>query len=568
MGMIMAFLFFLTNVFFGSEGGNTPWNYYLFWYIFGMVLTARISMAGGFDSRFKAPMYSIILTGAVWFYISGIMPGPGIPGLPKGFDDNDKFLRMVLSGPFLAVAWFLSWKITKDVTDIDDKSRLDSNGLADAPEVIKEDPAVRARQRANKRAKIIEEDVKTTAPAPRKPGAWVVMFAVFCLPFFALGQALIPMAEPARRVQTLYLAGLFMGCALGLLMTTHFLSLRIYLARRGIPMPGGMALGWLSLGSMLIGAVVVASLLFPHPDSGNFLGKFLPDKKTHQGGTDFAKGEGAEGKGDKEVGKFQKVDNKDGKKTVEGKQGKGGEKKEAGASKDKGKGENQQKANNPQKDNNQKPGKKNEQGEKKEGKADPNQKQGEPKEAKEGKQDSPVQQPSELQQKLSQIIRVIMWLMMLPVAIALFIVFGRMFALHPRWLQEWLDWFFGLFQTTPAERKSGKARVDAETETLVSNRTRFLNFENPFDTGEAAHMNDQQLVDVTAEALLAWAHDAGFDPEPGETFEEFVRRLGAEQKKKRLDQIIPYHQVRNYYRLSGSSQDCKSACKEIWNSLN
>jgi len=568
MGMIMAFLFFLTNIFFGADDGNAPWNYYLFWYIFGMVLTARISMAGGFESRFKAPMYSLILTVAVWFYISGIMPGPGIPGLPKEMGEGNKVLRLILSGPFLAIAWYLAWKITFDVTDIDDKSRLDSSGLADTPpEVLQEDAAVRARKRAQKKGEKIEVATKYDLPKQRRPGAWVVMFAVFCLPFFALGQALIPPEETARRVGTLYLAGWFMGSALGLLMTTFFLSLRIYLTRRGIEMPSGMALGWLSLGALLIAAVVGVSLLFPHPDSGNFLGKFLPNKDAHQGGTDLARAEGAKGKGDKEVGKFQKVDNKEGKKAIDGKEGKGGQKKDEAGGKEKG--NNQAKAKKNEKGNDPPQGKKNDKADEKGQKADPNQKEGDPKQgkqAKEGQQDPP-QGPSELQQKLSYIMRVIMWCAMLPVAIALFIFFGRAFSLHPSWLQDWLDWFFGLFRGEDKPAKAGTVGPDEPEPVWSGNRTRFLQFENPFDTGEAAHMNDEQLVDMTSEALLAWAHDAGFDPEPGETFEEFVARLGAEQKKQRLGKIVPYHQLRNYYKLTGSSSDCKTACKEIWNSL-
>lgn len=589
MGLIMSFLFFLTNVFFGANGADAPWNYYLFWYIFGMVLTARLSMAGGIDSRFKAPMYSLILTGAVWFYLSGIMPGPGVPGLPQTSSDSDKFWRLILSAPFLGAAWYLSWKITRDVTDIDEKSRLDSGGWVDPPEVLREDPSVKVRQRARKKVDAVQaldeaasetitsatrhsktrdqSDAKAQVEAKpiRRPGTWVILFSLFCLPFFALAQGLIPAEESGRRMRSLSYAGWFLGSALGLLMTTHFLSLRLYLARRGISMPTGMALGWLILGGVLIVAVVVASLVFPHPDSGQLFQQFFPNQAKHQSGTDLAQGEGAEGKGDKEVGKFQKVDNKDGKKTVEGKQGKGGNKNDGGDGKNAGKNASKEKGN--PRDPKQNQGK----GQEKQGKGDPNQKEGKPQNDqpnRDNPQDERTQTPSQLQESLSKIMRWVIWLMMLPIAILVMVFFGQMFALNPRWLQDWLD---RLKRLLAADLQPKKARASGETgdesESPLGVSARFATLENPFDTGEAAHMSDEQLVECTSRAVLAWAHDLGWKPEGGETFSEFVRRISREPSGANLERIVPYHQMRYYYRLSGKSPDCQNACKAVWKAL-
>ena len=575
IGLITTFLFFVTGFLYGEDGKDTPWNYYLFWYIFGMVLTARISLTQEIANR--ASLYSLVLSIAVWFFLSGLVQVPGLMQIEASQEKVTRAAGMVVAGVLVALGWFLSWKITIDVTDIEENSRIKSGGHLDpnsegpppeAPYERQDDSAQKMRRLTRKTQTVSPPVVLAKGEKPsRAPGSTVILFVLLCLPLFALGQFLLPGGDSGRRLYGLFLAGCFFGCALGLLMTTHFLALRLYLGRRGITMPIGMALTWLTLGGCFIVGVVIAAMVLPNPDSMALYQKAFPSKEGYQAGTKNAMKQGAQGKGDEKVANKQEVDQKEGKKTVEGKKGGGKDKGDNQGGDKKGKDkadDNKNQADKKDKDNN--PGNK----DKNEAKEDKGQggdkKKGEPKGDGKAKNQNPPNEASNPQQPVGPWVKILAIVIGIPLAIFLMYSFFKAMRLQQG---GWLDWLNGLFGWLKP-----KPRPKSENNTLEGNSpsgarsNRFIALENPFETGEAIHMKDTDLVAVTAEAVIAFAGDQGPSPMEGETFHEIVKRLTKGQSMSAdLLELVPYHQAQQYYHLPGKSDSCRNICAKVWKAL-
>src|SRR5262249_28907807 len=82
-----------------------------------------------------------------------------------------------------------------------------------------------------------------------------------------LGQTLIPADDTPRRNFTFWLAAIYVGSALGLLLTTSYVGLRRYLRQRKLNMPATMTATWMGLGAVLIFAFLVVGALLPRPFS-------------------------------------------------------------------------------------------------------------------------------------------------------------------------------------------------------------------------------------------------------------------------------------------------------------
>src|SRR5262249_38757335 len=96
-------------------------------------------------------------------------------------------------------------------------------------------------------------------------GVWVVYFSLGALPLFGLGQSLIAVEDEGRRRAAFWLMTLYVGCGLGLLLTTCFLSLRRYLRQRKLRMPAAMTGMWLTAGGGLFVLSLAGGALLPRP---------------------------------------------------------------------------------------------------------------------------------------------------------------------------------------------------------------------------------------------------------------------------------------------------------------
>ncbi len=573
IGLITTFLFFVTGVLFGEDGKDTPWNYYLFWYIFGMVLTARISLTQEIANR--ASLYSLILAIAVWFFLSGLVQVPGLIQIETSQEKVNRFAAMVVAGILVALGWFLSWKITKDVTDIEENTRIrsgghmdpiDQGGPAEAPHERHDDSAQKMRRTKRKTKTVSPPPFLHTGETPtRAPGSTVILFVLVCLPLFALGQVLLPGGDSGRRLYGLFLAGCFFGCALGLLMTTHFLALRLYLSRRGLTMPLGMALTWLTLGGCFIVGVVIAAMLLPNSDSMALYQKAFPSRDGHQAGTKNAVKQGAEGKGDEKVANKQEVDQKEGKKEVEGKKGGGNQKGDNQGGEKKGKGKDDNNKNQPgknEKENNPRNKDKNEA----KGQGGDKAKE-EPKGDGKAKNQNPPNEASQPFQSFGPWAKILALVIGIPVAIYFIIRFFKAMGLQQG---GWLDWLNGLFAwLKPKPHPKGKSDSREGGDLDSGNwSNRFSVLENPFETGEAAHMKDADLVALTSGAVMAFAGDQGRAAKEGETFCEIVKRLTKDQGLgPDLLDLVPYHQAQQYYHLPGQTDTCRNTCAKVWKAL-
>ena len=102
---------------------------------------------------------------------------------------------------------------------------------------------------------------------PHSPGVWVVYFSLAALPLFGVGQTLIPAENATSRRYAFVLLCVYVASAMGLLLTTSFLGLRRYLRQRRLEMPLSMAGTWLATGAILILCLIAITALLPRPNA-------------------------------------------------------------------------------------------------------------------------------------------------------------------------------------------------------------------------------------------------------------------------------------------------------------
>ena len=141
-------------------------------------------------------------------------------------------------------------------TEVNGEGLLQATGLEKPAGRTRE--ADRGTRRRRKIAGLVDRLVGAVSSDPRGAeeaavlGGWVIYFSLAALPLFGLGEALIPAEETGRRQYAFWLMSLYVGCGLGLLLTTCFLGLRRYLRQRRLQMPAAMTGVWLTAGGGLI----------------------------------------------------------------------------------------------------------------------------------------------------------------------------------------------------------------------------------------------------------------------------------------------------------------------------
>ncbi|MFO0896043.1 MAG: DUF4129 domain-containing protein [Pirellulales bacterium] len=349
MGLVGSLAFFLLDLSYrGEHMDRLQWI--LSWFVMAIVLIARIAIVEGAE---RASMFGVALAGAMLLAVLRFAP------------------EFFLITPFLiALIWWCAHELTWNCTWIDDDEDPGGEGLLQA--------AGLDRPEAN--GETLSTAKPTAAPAPppprrekpwwmrlstqkrrraRAPGVTIVWFSLAALPIFGLGQLAIPVDETARRQHVFWLATIYVGCGLGLLLTTAFLGLRRYLRRRGLEMPASISGGWLLLGGLMIAALLIAGALLPRPSAEYSLAQVAVEAgKEALGASRWAvlsgsagKGEGAAGgEGEHEAqqeGEGQGQSKSDGEKgqasssgkgNKQGSQGQSGEKGEQGQGSSQGKG--------------------------------------------------------------------------------------------------------------------------------------------------------------------------------------------------------------------------------------
>ena len=527
MLLVGSLVFFLLEATYaGQWAGRLRWI--LFWFVFASVLVARLAILEG---AAHASLYGLFLAAAtslvVFRYVDFVVVALGL----------------------LGVVWWCANKLTWDCTLIDDSEDASGEGLLQAAGL---DPEIPPEANDHPTDAIDESDSslpssdlysKRKNAKPHSPGLWVVYFSLAALPLFGVGQLLIPATETDRRRYALMLLVVYVGAALGLLLTTSFLGLRRYLRQRRIKMPTRIVGGWLGTGTVLILIVMAWSVLLPRPQA-DYSATALLDKLASQqqqaSEYDALGGEAADGEG-RRSGKDNDESDSDSVASDQQQAGKEGSKK-------------QQDTRNNDRSNSNKgsTGKSsNEDGKKQQGKQ----------QDQAGKQTSQqsddnqsfndnAQRDSKTPSRLTAwLARIGKWLIYLVIGLA---VIWFLIRHHQQLLQSlkqiWRQ-LMSLFSNSRKDQHANDAEEDPQSSTRRSRP--FAAFKNPFRTGTAGRMEPTELVILTFDALQAWAREQRLERPPEQTPLEFGNSL-AKHYPEMSSAIV--HACRVYVHVAYSDQ--------------
>ena len=283
IGLLCSLCYFLLELAYsGAYTGQLKWI--LFFFIVGTVLIARISMRGDISER--AGIYGIGLG------IAALLAIIRFAEIPKSALGGFGWLIPV---SLMSIIWWSAHKLTQDSTQEEDDE--DGGGLLDAPTAIESgnNTATRSEAWFDKYQSERQEEQRR-----KRPGIMVVFFSLAALPLFGMGQAMIPASQVEARRYAFWLLTIYVGCGLGMLLTTSFLGLRRYLRGRRLQMPATMTALWLGIGSaMILILMVLSAVLLPRPEAEYHVSQLLgwmTSKERDANKTHFF--EGSSGKSD------------------------------------------------------------------------------------------------------------------------------------------------------------------------------------------------------------------------------------------------------------------------------
>jgi hypothetical protein len=611
MALVGSLVFFLVAVLYTGEfASRLCWI--LFFFVFGAVLIARMTMQG--DVADRAGLYGLVLGLLTWIALLLYVDWRNSGGLaPFGW---------LIDIGLIGIIWWCAHRLTWDCTLIDDDvdasgagllqvAGLEGNTGAAATESEPEAPAGRGKREPKTlsglagwidRYQRYKEERKKR---PHTPGVWVVYFSLAALPVFGLGQALLAKnprrssADLAKLHQyTFWLMTIYVGSGLGLLLTTSFLGLRRYLRQRKLQMPVSMTGVWLTVGGMLIAAFLFVGALLPRPDSAQPLVEWVaaltsPDRDASehdQLGEEPGEGEGREGNEkardaaqekdgaarDKEGEAKDKKPEKDGK--TSGKKGQGDDKDGGSSQKDaRGKDGKESSQKRPKEETNERD--KGSGGKEKANDKKPKAKEEKRKEEngsgpRKAQQTPPSHPPSTFPDFIKPIANVVKWIVAgIVAAVVLFLVLKnglKFLANFTIWARKLLASFRAAWQALVAwlRGRSG-ASATIETAEEEARATPFAIFHDPFESGAVDRMTNEQMVRYSFDAFQAWARERDLPRQTGETPLEFARRIGEDVPA--LD--LPGRKLTNFYAqiayARGSpGKACREPLRQFWQVLS
>jgi hypothetical protein len=259
MMLVGSLVYFLIAVYYhGGYPGRVSYIFGLF--VFAAVLIARIAIEEG---REYAMMYAIAL-GLAMLLVLG------------RFTSSTFLFNVVMLGVILWCADKLTWDCTviDDQEDASGEGLLQTVGLDGSKETGTSNPSLDSHDLEATTSREPPPVPKTLwarfvehRKRPHAPGVWVIYFSLAALPLFGIGQRFIPAENLEARRYAFKLLCIYTASGLGLLMTTSFLGLRRYLRQRRLEMPLEMASVWLTVGSVMIAALLFVCWLLPRPNA-------------------------------------------------------------------------------------------------------------------------------------------------------------------------------------------------------------------------------------------------------------------------------------------------------------
>ena len=259
MTLVGSLVYFLIAVFYhGGYPGRVSYIFALF--VFAAVLIARIAIEEG---REYAMMYAIALGLAMLLVLGRFTSSP-----------------LLFNVVMLSIILWCADKLTWDCTVIDDQEDASGEGLLQTvgldgskdsgvsnPSLAAHDLEATTSREPPPAPKTLWARFVEHRKRPHAPGVWVIYFSLAALPLFGIGQRFIPAENLEARRYAFKLLCIYTASGLGLLMTTSFLGLRRYLRQRRLEMPLEMASVWLTVGSLMIAALLFVCWLLPRPNA-------------------------------------------------------------------------------------------------------------------------------------------------------------------------------------------------------------------------------------------------------------------------------------------------------------
>lgn len=265
MTLVGSLIYFLLLVVYeGQYGGRLHFIFAMF--VMAAVLIGRIAIEEGREraNAFAAPLAVVTLLAI------------------------HKFTDLGWIGSLLLVGliWWCAHKLTWDCTLIDETEDASGEGLMQTIGLDEKAAQTAPPEAEPHKPETPEEPEGVTSPAaeepgkspaswwqrfvrrqrrPHAPGVWVVYFSLAALPLFGFGQLFIPQEDAEARGYAFLLLLVYVASGLGLLLATSFLGLRRYLRQRQIEMPASMAGLWITIGCVLIVALLFFAMLLPRP---------------------------------------------------------------------------------------------------------------------------------------------------------------------------------------------------------------------------------------------------------------------------------------------------------------
>lgn len=581
MALVGSLVFFLVEVLYvGQYQGNLLWI--LFFYVFGAVLVARISIE--LDGA-RASMYGLILGGATFLGMLRYVEYPPGTGAAE--------FGWAINLGLLGIIWWSTHRLTWDCTMIDDTQDASGAGLLQAAG-LEDDPQPgpdsAGEEKEPKRRKRKDTDLQAwweryrryreeRRRQPHVPGVWVVYFSLAALPLYGLGQALIPPGEEERRRYAFWLMSTYVGSGLGLLLTTSFLGLRRYLRQKNVRMPVGITGVWLFLGAALIVVFLVLGALLPRP-AAEYALIDLPWRagSAERNASRFAKQGDEPGKDDGRAGTQGKDEKDGGGKEKSSRKDQGGKDKEGSAASSKSDkasssgadGKDKSAEKDAPKDKRSSEAKKSGAGDKSQPKKEDNAKgdgKAAPDQKGQAEPNASAPTPSAWIGKLAAILKwIVIGAFVLVVAFVLLRAGLKFLANFTGWAKGLLDFFRSLWQRLAGGRdaKEGAKGGGSENAKPLPFRT----FRDPFLTGAADRMSAAELVRYTFEALEAWAIERDLPRQAGDTPLEFAERLAEESPELAEDvrQLARYYAGLAYARQT-LKDDCRDPLRQLWLTL-
>src|SRR5690348_3906982 len=127
MGLVASLVYFLINVLYAGEFVERL-RWILFFFVFGAVLIARMTMRD--DTSSRAALYGVPLGILTWLGMQIFVEYPEGAGVRE--------LGGVVNAGLIGLVWWCAHRLTWDCTNIDEETDVDAQGLLQATGLEKE----------------------------------------------------------------------------------------------------------------------------------------------------------------------------------------------------------------------------------------------------------------------------------------------------------------------------------------------------------------------------------------------------------------------------------------------